>query len=95
MIMIFHSIDNKTFCKSIVVDNKIIDNPSYKDLTGSWDYNMDHKNSNIQYAKLYLQGKSIDEACPADLKDDWEKTKKKRETCIKLSPASKRDYFFL
>ena len=83
MIMIFHSIDNKTFCKSIVVDNKIIDNPSYKDLTGSWDYNMDHKNSNIQYAKLYLQGKSIDEACPGHLKADWEKTKKKHAAFIK------------
>ncbi len=81
--MIFHSIDNKSECKSIVIDNKIIDNPNYKELTGSWDYNMDHDNDTIQYAKLYLQGKSIDDACPHHLKDDWHEAKKKHTAFIK------------
>ena len=66
--MIFHSIDIKQNCKSIIVNNKIINDPEYSNLTGSWDYNMDHNNDQIQYANLYLQGKSIDEICPSHLK---------------------------
>ena len=72
-VMIFHSIDIKQNCKSIIVNNKIINDPEYSNLTGSWDYNMDHNNDQIQYANLYLQGKSIDEICPSLPTDrDWE-----------------------
>lgn len=81
--MIFHSIDNKSNCKNIIVNNKIIVDPSYDNLTGSWDYNTDHNNDQIQYAKLYLQGKSLDDVCPLHLKEEWEKVKDKHAKFIK------------
>jgi len=81
--MIFHSIDIKQNCKSIIVDNKIINEPEYSNLTGTWDYNMDHKNDQIEYANLYLQGKSIDEICPLHLKNRWESVKERHKAFIK------------
>ena len=81
--MIFHSIDIKQNCKSIIVNNKIINDPEYSNFTGSWDYSMDHNNDQIQYANLYLQGKSIDEVCPSHLRDKWEIAKEKHKSFIK------------
>jgi len=95
--MIFHSIDNKSNCKSIIVNDKIINNPDYETLSGSWDYNTDHEGDQIQYANLYLQGRTIDEICPSHLKDQWEEAKKYHNSYIKSFQCAKvkaADYCF-
>jgi hypothetical protein len=95
--MIFHSIDNKSNCKSIILNNQIINNPDYSNLTGSWDYNIDHNNDQIEYANLYLQGKKIDDVCPPHLQDKWEEVKAKHNSFIKsfrIAEVIASDYCF-
>tara|TARA_Y100001938_G_C8101510_1_gene442113 strand:+ start:5649 stop:6833 length:1185 start_codon:yes stop_codon:yes gene_type:complete len=95
--MIFHSIDIKQNCKSVIVNNNIINDPDYSAFSGSWDYNMDHKNDQIQYANLYLQGKSIDQVCPPHLQEQWEAVKQKHTSFIqsfKTAKVKAGDYCF-
>jgi len=95
--MIFHSIDSKQKCKTIFSNDEVIPFPDYDKLTGTWDYNLDHPNTDIQYAKLYLDGKSLDDVCPIDFKNEWESTKLKHQAYIKsfmTAQVQAQDYCF-
>ena len=95
--MIFHSIDNNSQCKTVYLEDKLISNPDYKQLTGTWDYKTDHDNDDIQYAKLYLSGKSIEAGCPLHLQAEWNKVKNKHNAFIKsfiTSGVKATDYCF-
>ena len=95
--MIFHSIDSKLKCKSIIANKTIIKKPDYDKLTGSWDYHPDHSNDDICYAQLYLGGKSIDESCPPHLSDEWQRLKYQHNSFIKsfiTAQVKAQDYCF-
>ena len=95
--MIFHSIDNKQNCKTVFSQNELILDPDYNNFTGTWDYNLDHHNPDIQYAKLYLKGKSLNDVCPSDLKEEWEAVKERHGAFIKSFKSAKvkaTDYCF-
>ena len=73
--MLFEIIDPKQQCKNIVLNNKIVSEPVYKDLTKTWSYHSSLKNYDIEYASLYSKGKSLEECCPEHLKDKWNEVK--------------------
>ena len=75
--MLFEIIDPKQQCKNIVLNNKIVSEPVYKDLTKTWSYHSSLKNYDIEYASLYSKGKSLEECCPEHLKDKWNEVKEK------------------
>ena len=66
--MIFQSLDKKNKCKDIYCGGKI-HNEISEDLTGTWDY-VDTPH-NVEYAKLYCGGQSIEDVCPDYLKEQW------------------------
>jgi len=66
--VIFQSLDKKNKCKDIYCGGKIY-NKTPEDLTGTWDYvDIPH---NVEYAKLYCGGQSIEDVCPDRLKGQW------------------------
>lgn len=81
--MLFEIIDQKQKCKNIVLNNKIVSQPVYKDLSKTWSYHSSLKNYDIEYASLYSQGKTLDECCPENLKDKWNIIKQKHLAYIK------------
>ena len=88
--MLFQIIDQKQNCKNIYSNNKIISNPDYKDLTGTWSYHSSLKeNNNIEYASLLTAGKSFDECCPDNLQDKWNKVKEKHFSFIRSFKEAK------
>ena len=87
--MIFEIIDKKQECTNIVSDGKIISKPNYENLTKTWDYHPSLNNSNIEYAYLYAQGKSLDECCPEHLRDEWQRVKDIHKAFIKSFTVAK------
>ena len=95
--MLFQIIDNKQICPSIYADKKIINDPEYNSLTKTWSYNSSLKDYDIDYASLYVNGKSLDQCCPDILKDKWEKVKQKHLAFLKSFETGKvnfNDYCF-
>ena len=81
--MLFEIIDHKQQCKNIVLNNKIVSDPVYKDLSKTWSYHSSLKDYDIEYASLYAQGKTLDECCPEKLRDKWNEIKEKHFAYIK------------
>ena len=73
--MIFQVLDAKTECKSLYVNNTIVQNMP-AGLTGTWDFSHGLP-SDIDYAKLYCGGLDMDEVCPEYLRGDWKAISKK------------------
>ena len=90
--MLFQIIDNKQICSSIYSDKQIINDPEYGSLTQTWSYNSSLKDYDIDYASLYVNGKSLDQSCPDILKDKWEKVKQKHLALLKSFEIGKVNY---
>ena len=70
--MLFQTLDDKEQCVAICADGEIIDElPA--GLTKTWNYSAFLKDRDIEYAKIYCGGKTLDEVCPGYLKEEWEK----------------------
>ena len=95
--MLFEIIDPKQNCKNIYLNNTILSDPNYDELSKTWAYNSILKDYEVQYGSLYAGGKTINECCPEYLKGDWEKVKKKYTCFLKSFEIAKvraSDYCF-
>ena len=90
--MLFQIIDNKQICPSIYSNKQIVNVPEYESLTKTWSYNSSLKDYDIDYASLYVNGKSLDQSCPDTLKDKWEKVKQKHLAFLKTFETGKVNY---
>ena len=70
--MIFQTFDDKKKCVAVFVDGKIYKDKLPKPLTKTWDYSEALRDSNVEYAKYYCEGKTLDEVCPDHLRKEWE-----------------------
>ena len=68
--MLFQTLDDKQECIKIYTKKKFSQNISDK-LTKTWSYSAFLKNENVEYAQLYCGGKSLSEACPEFLQEEW------------------------
>jgi hypothetical protein len=84
---IFQIIDSKERCNNIYYDNKIVSDPNFNELSGTWSYDL-RLNNDIEFAELYSNGKSLTECCPESLKEDWEKIKERHFSFIKSFQTS-------
>ena len=77
--MLFQPIDDKTNCVGVYVDGNLIFDESEmpKDLSKTWGYTSSLQLQDVEYASLYANGKSMDQVCPEDLREAWEKASKK------------------
>ncbi len=73
--MIFQTLDDKDECVGIYADNTLLFDPAHfpADLSQTWRYAPYLRgNDNIEYANLYLEGRSLESVLPEYLKDDWD-----------------------
>jgi hypothetical protein len=69
--MLFQTLDDKKECVGIY-HNKILDFHNIpEDLTQTWSYSPYLKDKNIEYAQLYVEGKTLEEVVPEHLKEKW------------------------
>tara|TARA_Y100000310_G_scaffold330428_1_gene402029 strand:+ start:2459 stop:3646 length:1188 start_codon:yes stop_codon:yes gene_type:complete len=76
--LFFQTLDDKSDCVGVYVDGEIILDGLPKDLSHTWSCSGFLKGKNIQYAKIYCGGKSLDEVCPEHLTARW------NQICTKL-----------
>jgi len=85
----FQTLDDKKQCVGIYTDGKIYFDDMPDNLKRTWAYTGSIKDDGVQYAHIYASGKSLEEACPEELKDEFLKSQKKLMSCLKSFHTSK------
>jgi len=88
--MIFQSLDDKIHCIGIYYDGKLVFDETPEGLSGTWNHVPRLNNlNNVEYAKIYCGGKSLDEVCPVALQSDWKRFQSKLRAFVKSFKISK------
>ena len=75
--MIFQSLDDKEECVGIYSDGKLHFNDIPDNLTKTWKYTGSLKDREVESAWVYCGGQSLDDVCPPDLQEAWQKIQRK------------------
>ena len=76
--MIFQTFDDKKDCSVIYAKDRLHFKKCPKGLTKTWSYSEFLKEKQgVEYAQILCGGKTLDEACPQYLQNDWEKVKER------------------
>ena len=69
--MIFQLMDSKTDCAGVYLPNKFVYDQIPPGLSKTWSWSLHLDGRDIDYAQLWVGGKSLDAVCPEHLKDRW------------------------
>ena len=77
--MLFQTLDDKTECVGIYADRQLFFDSSQfpPNISKTWSYSPYLRGLDVDYASLYLEGKSLTENIPEFLRDDWDDVSKK------------------
>ena len=81
--MLFQTLDDKKDCVGIYYGELLFNQELPDDLTHTWSYSGFLKGKEIEYAKLYCGGKTLDMVCPEALRDRWQCASDKLKAFIK------------
>ncbi len=81
--MLFQTLDDKKDCVGIYLDDLVFNGDLSNDLTHTWSYSGFLSGREIEYAKLYCGGETLDKACPDALIERWERSSNKLKAFIK------------
>tara|TARA_B100001250_G_scaffold414579_1_gene454124 strand:+ start:7736 stop:8959 length:1224 start_codon:yes stop_codon:yes gene_type:complete len=70
--LLFQTLDDKKDCVGVYVDGELIHDTIPTGLSQTWDYSTFLQDTDIEYAKLYCGGMSLDQVCPPHLRTQWE-----------------------
>tara|TARA_B100000900_G_C20545336_1_gene702283 strand:- start:26 stop:1210 length:1185 start_codon:yes stop_codon:yes gene_type:complete len=88
--LLFQTLDDKKECVGIYTDGELsFNHPLPTGLSRSWSYSAFLENLDIQYAKIYCGGKTLQEVCPEPLKPRLESVEKKFKAFIKSFVTSR------
>ncbi len=88
--MLFQTLDDKKECVGIYCDGELsFDNELPVNLEKTWSYSAFLKEVDVEYAKLYCGGKTLDNVCPEYLRDRWEVVSNKLKAFIKSFNTSR------
>lgn len=88
--MLFQTLDDKKECVGIYTNGNLsFDEVLDQDLSKTWSYSSFLQDREIEYAKLYCEGKSLDKVCPEALYDRWESVSNKLKAFIKSFNTSR------
>ena len=87
--MLFQILDSKEECHGIFYNGKIIKDYDQSMLTKTWAPTDNFLHDNIQYAQVWVGGKSLDEICPEHVKGDWDEINKKARALMRSIKTSK------
>ena len=91
--MIFQSVDDKKECVGIYCNSEyIFDNIDFTKLTKTWKHtatSLEH--DQIQYAWLRVKGRTLEEVCPDNLKEEWTQCSDRMNAFFKSIKTAKVD----
>lgn len=97
--MLFQTLDDKNECVGIYIENKLLFNTKLpENLTKTWSYSGFLRGKQIDYAQLFVEGKSLDDICPEHLKQDWltinSRLRAFISSCLEAKVSLKENCFF-
>ena len=88
--MLFQSLDDKNECVGFYAENKLhFNTPLTANLSQTWSYSGFLRGQAIDFAQLYVEGKTLDEVCPEHLKEEWQTINKKLKAILNACLESK------
>ncbi len=87
--MLFQTLDDKSECVGVYSNGDLHFDNIPKGLSKTWSYSNFLQGMPIEYASLYVDGRSIDDICPAHLLEDWAKDYKTSKSFYSFKPISK------
>ena len=75
--MIFQTLDDKNECVGIYAEGKLSFDELPDGLTACWAPVPYLEDREIEYATLYCEGRTPDQVCPDNLRDDWDECNEK------------------
>ena len=70
--MIFQLMDSKADCAGVYLPNKFVFDKIPKGLTRTWSWSRHLDGRDIDYAQLWVGGRSLNDVCPPHLTKRWE-----------------------
>lgn len=80
--MLFQALDNKSDCFSVYSEGVVAKNPTMSTLTHTWTPTLHYHNKRMEYAQIWCHGKSLENACPDELKKQWQQLNIKAKAYI-------------
>lgn len=87
--MYFQTLDDKKQCVGIYKEGKIYFDSMPENLRRTWAFTGSIKDKEVQFAQIYANGKSLEEACPEEFKKELADSNKKFLACIKSFQTSR------
>jgi len=81
--LLFQTLDDKKDCVGIYYGELLFNQELPDDLSHTWSYSGFLKGREIEYAKLYCGGKTLDMVCPEALKDRYKRSSDKLRAFVK------------
>ena len=89
--MYFQTLDDKRKCVVIYKEGKLHFDSMPSDLRRTWSFTGSIEDKNVEYAQIYASGKSLEEACPEEHKEELKESQKKFDSCVKSFATAKID----
>ena len=89
--MIFQLMDSKTDCAGVYLPNKFVFDKIPDGLTKTWSWSQHLDGRDIEYAQLWVGGRSLDDVCPEHLTVRWTEANSLSKAHFKAFGTSKID----
>ena len=87
--MLFQTLDDKSECVGYFANGELLSGDPPEAMTRTWNYSAHLKDRDVEYAKLYCGGDSLDEACPDHLRDRWGRINEKLKAHLRSFEEAK------
>jgi hypothetical protein len=87
--VLFQALDDKKHCVGIYSNGEMLYDEIPSNLSKTWSYASFLEDFDIEYANLYVGGKRLDEVCPPELKEDWDRISGKMKAFLRALTTAK------
>ena len=87
--MYFQILDSKADCVGYYGDGVIYGATMLPMQGKTWDFSSHLPGAQYEIAQIYTHGRTLTEACPSELKKEWEEIKKTLKSCLKAFHTSR------
>ena len=87
--MLFQTLDDKSECVGVYSNGELHFKDIPEGLSKTWGYSNFLYGMPIDYARLYVNGKSLDDVCPSHLLEDWERITNRLKAFIRSNQLAK------
>ena len=70
--MLFQTLDDKKDCVGVYLNGELVYDKLPAGISQTWDYSTFLRDHDVDYAKIYCGGKTLNEVCPPHLRTQWD-----------------------